>query len=343
MIWGAVWRGTLALGVSFILCASISAQFAPGWRPGEELPPLNPDALGEPPACTEGEIVTRELPEFGDSAWLVSPADPAPDAPAVIMVPGAGAASRDTMRDEAEALARCGIHAATVDKGGVQTMVLRDFDAWEATTRNLISSVREATGTTYIGAMGWSEGGWIVARVLDELDFAIHAGSVIVEPVEQLAWLADNAMSGLPDALRRIPATILSAPVPLGWTTEDSQPHLAATDVPMLALWGEHDEAVPVVEAFGRLNAAAPHTTTYILSGAGHALRGSPWSDVVTQWLEDPEAVEGELRGVEPVANHSVPALPESTWFTHPLTHGVISLAVVVLTVRRYLNRKASS
>ncbi|MDO5495167.1 MAG: alpha/beta hydrolase [bacterium] len=340
-MWRSVFRGLLAAGATAAALAGVSAQFAPGWRPGEDLPPLTLDPLAPADPCT-APVIREDL--LDGSAWLVRPDDAATvptqtaadpgvgdvtgeGAHVVVMIPGAGGASRETMTEQAAELAACGTWAITYDKAGPLAAVLRDFDAWEAQAREAIEAARSLPGAGRVGVMGWSEGGWIASRVLDSADFAVFAGAPIVTPAEQAAWFPDGALAGLPDAIRRIPAMILAQDVTPTWTREDSLPHLRASVVPLLGVWGSDDGVVPALEGIRRLRDARADAAVMVLPGAGHTLEGSPWAPQVSRWIGEPDT---SVRGVPPVSTRSVPGLPASTWYTHPIPHLALTIAVGV-------------
>lgn len=325
----------LAFGLTAALALVLSAQLAPGWAPASDLPSLDPDPLPAAGTCQEGSITKTTLPGADLPTWLVVPAvqETAPDI-AAVLVPGAGPGTRDRLLPAAESLAACGIPSATYDKpAGV---LRRDFDAWGQTAAQVVAATRTATGARQVAAVGWSEGGWVAARLADDADLMVTLGAPMVTPTEQLTWQADSLLAQAPEALRRIPATVLSRPGGPAWTRDDIRPLLAHAEIPILGVWGSADHVVPVSAAVRRLRETAPQASVLVLDGGDHALGGAGagqgqthWAPHVAGWLRDPEP--GVVRGVEPEARHGLPAPPRPTWATHPLIHLALALAAAII------------
>lgn len=325
----AGWRRPAAAAVlAFLLTATtvlvVGAQLAPGWTPGPTLPPLDPDPLADAPTCPEGASTETALP--GHDAWLVSP--PGRPQVAVVLLPGAGVATRDDLLPAARALAACGIAAVTTDKVG-GGLLRRDLVAGAQAVREVLPALRETTGADRVGVVGWSEGGWVAAHLLQDVDVVVTAGAPVVTPAEQLAWLADRTLAGLPDTLRRIPAAVLSRPAGPAWTRVDIRPLLAGSTTPVLGVWGSADEVVPVASAVARLREARPDASVLVLDGGDHELVGTAWAPQVATWLRDPRPAI--TQGVEPQTRHGIPALPRPTWATAPAVHLALALAAALV------------
>lgn len=322
------WRRAAAIGlIGAVAAFALGAQLAPGWRPGSEVP-LPDDAEPAPTTrpCADGAPTVSDLPVPSGVARLTTAPNPMTPTTVLVLVPGAGPSSRDDLAPAADALARCGIHVVTYDKPVPPLPWQRDFAVGAEAAGEALLAARTATRSERAGAVGWSEGGWVVARMLDGLDVAILAGAPVVTPTEQAAWLADSRLAGAPDALRRLPAAALSR-FPLGWTDEDSRPFLIGSTTPLLGVWGQHDTVVPVADAIARLRTAMPAASVLVLGGGDHQLTGSAWPQHVAGWLSQPtpHLVHAEA---DPDARHGVPALPGPTWATHPLTHLAVALTL---------------
>lgn len=314
---------TLTLVLVAPLAVVGGAQFAPGWSPGTPPPPVDPDPLVVTRRCTEAPSTPEPLPGIDVTAWLVTPpSDAGSRDVAVLLIPGAGSATRETLLPQARALAACGIAAVTYDKAG--GAILRDFDAWAATVAEVVAATRRATGARHVGVVAWSEGGWVAARLLHDVDLAVTIGAPVVTPAEQVAWHVDAALADAPPALRRIPAAVLAQPTGLGWTQDDIRPLLATSPVPVLGVWGSADHVVPVTSAVHRLRTALPDAAVMVLPGGDHGLSGIDWAPAVAAWLRQPRP--GTVQGVEPDQSHGLPVLPRPTWVTHPLIHLAIAL-----------------
>lgn len=347
----------LAFALTSVLALAVGAQFAPGWEPGVDQPDLAPDPLPPPSDCPHTAGVAAPLPGTGAdiASWLVSPArengeNGEPNgAPAVaaVLIPGAGSATRDRLLPAARALAACGVPSVTYDKP--DGILFRDFDAWGRTAEQVIAETRKATGAERVAVVAWSEGGWVAARLAREADLIVTLGAPVVTPNEQVAWLADARLSGTPNALRRIPAAVLSRPYGPAWTRDDIRPLLAQAEIPILGVWGSADDVVPVTTAVHRLREAAPHASVIILAGADHALGGDrppgpdhePWAPRVASWLFDPEP--GLRQGVEPEARRSLPVLPRAVLATHPALHLTLAAAAGVVAGVLVGNRTSRS
>jgi pimeloyl-ACP methyl ester carboxylesterase len=178
------------------------------------------------------------------------------------------------------------------------------------------------TGAARVGVLGFSEGSWVVARIAaapEAPDFLVLASAPIVTPLEQSAWIVDRRLSGFPDPVRRVPASLLATGRSvLDYLDEDPRPHLAAGRQPVLAVWGAEDATVPVTTAALRLTESVSlPATLLILPGAGHRLEErSGWADHFTAWvLSDPPTSE-EVRGAAPADVLGVPGLPRGTGLT---------------------------
>lgn len=141
-----------------------------------------------------------DLPDADVPAWLVAPQtsaarDVASDV-ALVLDSGAGPADRDTLLGAARAPAACGVTAVTYDKGGPATLLRRDFPAWAQVTSGVVQATRAATRADRVGVAAWSEGCWVAARMLKDVDLLISLGAPVVTPAEQLAWQADRPLAG---------------------------------------------------------------------------------------------------------------------------------------------------
>lgn len=326
----------VAFALTTALALAVGAQLAPGWRPGAAPHALEPAPLATLPACgAPTEVV--ELPGSPVPASLARPTEveARPDV-AVVLVAGAGPGGRDRLREQAEQLAACGIPAVSYDKPA--GLLRRDFDAWGAVAGEVATATREATGAGRIGVVGWSEGGWVAARVLDQVDMVVTMGAPVVTPTEQLAWQADSALAGAPEALRRVPAALLSRPAGPRWTRDDVRPLLSGSAVPHLGVWGAQDGVVPVMAAVERLREALPTASVLVLPEGGHDLAGTPWAPHVAVWLREP--APSLTQGVQPAQQHGIPTLPEPTLATHPLVH--LTLALIAALTAGTLARRPS-
>lgn len=346
--------GPVGVGLTAFFSASVllvvgTSQLDPGWSPGEPTPPLRPTATDIRGVPSDARTLRQDLTSRRNGRMLpghlVSPA--AGSETAVVLVAGAGPSSRTELLRQAEALAARGVHAVTYDKASDgYSWRRRDFAALAADLVAVVAEARTRTGARRVGVLGFSEGGWVAARAAAARsgpDFLVLASAPVVTPLEQAAWIIDRPLAPLPDAVRRVPASLLAAGRTfLPYLEEDSRPHLAASTLPVLGLWGADDATVPVGPAVRHLTgSAAQPVTVVVLPGAGHALDiRSGWPDLVAAWLAGPDPAADTVRGVEPTITHGVPGLPRGAWFTSPI-FTLLGAAVAGLTAavvrRRHL------
>ena len=347
------------LGASLLAGSGLvigTSQLDPGWSAGRPASPPRPTPIAAAVVPTDAEIVRRDLTASGAGrpilGHLVSPQGGSDTA--VVLVAGAGASPRTQLLGEAQALARRGLHAVTYDKAVAgYSWRRRDFAALAVDLEAVLAETRARTGAKRVGVLAVSEGGWVAARaaaVPASSDFLVLVSAPVVSPLEQAAWLADRRLAGLPDALRRVPASVLATGRRfLPYVDEDTRPHLARSTGPILAVWGAGDAVVPVGTAASRLTAAAGRPVTIrVLPGAGHRLDpGTGWLDQVAAWAVSPGTPSGaDVGGVEPVTSHGVPTLPRGACFTAPPLHLLgagLAAATVMAALRRRTPTKESS
>lgn len=348
-------RGATAFVLSSLVLVVGSSQLAPGWRPGEVLPPLDPAPLSLPQDAVLSATERRERAITHDDgttarAWLVLPraaadaASPAsPTSPAVVLVHGGGPAGRDRMLPLAEAFAAAGVAAITYDKRteGYSTALHRDFGQLAQDAIDVGEALRTQPGIDpeRIGVLGYSEGGWVVptaaAQRPDLFSFLMLGSVSLPTPLQEVLWIADSRLAGAPGWVRRAPSGVLSGGRGLlDYLDDDELEALAHVKVPIYAVWGAEDTTTPVAASAVDLDrvATAP-VTGVLLPGTGHQLGQGPWVDHAAQWVRAPQ-LRSSLSGVEPVSRHGAATPHEPSWLLNPIVHLGLSLGVAALVVR---------
>jgi uncharacterized protein len=195
---------------------------------------------------------------------VVAPREPG-RYPAVVFVHGAGRGSRSALIDQAEYLASAGVVALVYDKRTVgYSFANRDFDllAEDALAAVQVLLERADVDADRVGLWGVSEGGWVVpiaAARSSDVAFAILVSAPNVSPQSQAAWAFDDHLRRMsaPDGLRRAMILALSMGE-FGYSRHDPAPALEGMRQPVLALYGTHDRAIPVVQSARVLEQALP-------------------------------------------------------------------------------------
>ena len=163
-------RAVLAgIGTSVVLLV-LTLVTARGWRPPPTLAPL--DVAPVPSVAVPDRHLPYAFVDRVDTsvAGGLRPgssarAGPRARSPAVVLVAGAGATTRDDLADEAEALARGGLVVLTYDKRRAGYPVLRrDYErlADDALAALDVVARQPAVDPERVGLLGFSEGGWVV-------------------------------------------------------------------------------------------------------------------------------------------------------------------------------------
>lgn len=318
------------------ICAQVS-----GWQPPPQLEPLHPDPIVDRAAATAA-ITTRTTVSFRSAgealrAVLIVPSRGADVG--VVLVSGAGPADRLALLPLAEQIAASGIAVLTYDKRTDGYSALhRDYDQLADDALAAADTLRHATGAVRVGALGISEGGWVVSAAAARatvtlLNFVVLASAPVVSPLEQSSWATDSALREAPVLVRRTAATVVAqGRAIIDYLDFDPGPLLARIDVPVLAIWGADDATVPVNEAYRRLRVALGSAlTAHIVGGAGHDIVGDPepWLAIATDWMDTPSG--GGLTGSEPARTSGVARTPASSLLTDPRLHAAVSAAIAII------------
>ena len=276
---------------------------------------------------------------------VVAPREPG-RYPAVVFVHGAGRGSRSALIDQAEYLASVGVVALVYDKRTVgYSFANRDFDLLAEDALAAVHMLRERpeVDPDRVGLWGVSEGGWVVpiatARSSD-VAFAILVSAPNVSPQSQAAWAFDDHLRRMraPAGLRRAMLLALSMGE-FNYSRHDPVPALANLRQPVLALYGTHDRAIPLVQSARVLEQALPPGagTIRFFDRADHDLRvgdgfAPGYLEAMANWvLELPAtalAAEVRIAGPAPHQDRRAVEPPEApTYATAPVLAGAFALA----------------
>jgi dienelactone hydrolase len=281
--------------------------------------------IGRPQASaaeTGAEIISEEhRVEFYNqdvklAGSLLLPRSESP-LPAVVFVHGAGRQNREPYREVGEFFASQGIAALIYDKRGTgqSSGVYESHEPYE----NLVNDARSAiaflkqrpeVAQSQIGIWGLSQGAYISAAAAsrtDDIRFIITVGASVADGM--MFYYRDNLFRRyeLSDTLRDVaekahlaiyslPHNLpdgfgLSSFAPRSYPPTDEYVHPAWSRVnqPVLAMWGEMDQHVPVGESVAGLKNSLAHAnnqqwTVIILPRANHDLRISETGELHRDW-----------------------------------------------------------
>ncbi|MGH3999238.1 MAG: alpha/beta hydrolase family protein, partial [Pseudonocardiaceae bacterium] len=230
---------------------------------------------------TREEAVVVDAPGGRLSGLVIEPSASGPHRPALVLVAGAGPARAADLVVAGRALAAQGLIVLVYDKRTAgYSPVHRDYTALAEDARAALAAVRARPGVAVdqVGLLGISEGGWVVPIAAAPSPgssgpaFVVLVSAPVVSPGEQVQWILDSGLAaqraplGAREALAAAQATNLPGGL-LSYTRHVPEPALNAIQVPVLALYGTQDAAIPVVDSAERLLAATgPATTAWMLA-----------------------------------------------------------------------------
>lgn len=192
--------------------------------------------------------------------------------PGIVVVTGAGPGPRDDHRAEAEAFARAGVVTLIYDKRTRgYSLTERDYTVL---ANDVLAGLRMLRGMAdvdpaQVGLWGHSEGTWVsedAAGRSSDVAFLVLLGASGVPPQRQQVWSTGEMIrhAGVGGSLAdRFPAATYGLLMALGGFAEpyfDPVPRLTRIQVPVLAIWGEHDASSPPAESAAIL--APPYAAT---------------------------------------------------------------------------------
>ena len=238
--------------------------------------------------------------------------------PAVVFVHGAGEQTREPYREVGEYFASQGIAALIYDKRGTGQSggAYESFEPYENLVNDALSAVaflkqRREIAASQIGIWGLSQGAYISAAAAsrsEDIRFIIVVGAEVADGM--MFYYRDNLFRryGLSsDALRDVAEKayliqqdlnrtfqdgfLLSSFAPRSYPPPDKYVHPAWSHVnqPVLAMWGQLDQHVPVGESVAGLKnslaqANNENWTIIILPRAKHSLGISETGAIQEKW-----------------------------------------------------------
>lgn len=357
---GRIARAAGIFTLSSMILLAVSAGCSRGWRSAPTLPPLQPSAQTPPPEVPLGAVRQTAVWLPGDAAgsgrsvraWILQPAAPPATTaghPGVVLIPGAGAATRDTLLGEARTLAAAGVAAIVYDKRKHgYTALRRDYRVLADDAVRASDVLRAAPGVdaARIGLLGWSEGGWVAPtaaqRAPESFAFVALASAPIVSPLEQVVWAVRRAVGGPAWLERTLTAALSSGRWFAPYLDFDVEPALSALRVPVWAVWGAADAGVPVNQAVRIVNQqVSGPVAVLVVPGAGHQLplesgylqRAAAWIHSLDTTSPSLTAADNVVTGGEPESALGVGQLPVLAWHGHPLLHLALSLTLAIASL----------
>jgi uncharacterized protein len=281
--------------------------------------------MSQPTACadeTGGQSGFEEhLVEFhnGDvklAGSLLLPKSEKP-LPAVIFVHGAGPQTREPYREAAEYFARQGIAALIYDKRGVGKSggTYESRAPYENLVNDSLAGVgllqqRSEIASSQIGMWGLSQGASIIAAAAsrsDDIQFVVGVGASVADGM--MYYYRDNLFRkyGLSETLRDVAEkaqlgqdtlffdlrdeSLPSTFAPKSYPTPEQylSPEWSQVNQPVLAMWGQLDQHIPVGESVLGLKKSLAHAkntkwTFIILPRAKHSLGISETGAIQEKW-----------------------------------------------------------
>jgi pimeloyl-ACP methyl ester carboxylesterase len=249
---------------------------------------------------------------------LLLPRSEAP-VPAVVFVHGAGRQTREPYREAAEYFANQGIAALIYDKrgNGESSGTYESHRPYENLVNDALAAIaflkqRREIAPSQIGVWGLSQGteiGAVAATRSEEVKFIIAVGASVTEPAAAMFYYRDNLFRkyGLSDKLRDVaekaqlvqdslPHNLsngfgLSSFAPRSYPPPNEYVDAAWSQIrrPVLAMWGQLDQHVPVGESVAGLKNSLAHAnnekwTMLILPRAKHSLGISETGAIQEAW-----------------------------------------------------------
>jgi dienelactone hydrolase len=258
--------------------------------------------------------------------------------PAVVFVHGAGRQTRDSYREVGEYFASNGIAALIYDKRGTGESggVYESHEPYENLVNDALSAIaflkqRHEIAQSQIGIWGLSQGAYIGAAAASQsgdIRFIITVGAsvadgmmlyyrdnlfrryAITDTLRDVAEKAHLAQQSLPHNLPD--GSLLTSFVRRSYPPPDEYVHPAWSHVnqPVLAIWGQLDQHIPVGESVAGLKNSLAHAnnqqwTVIILPRANHDLGVSETGELHRKWRGyAPEALKTMTEWTHRVLDH---------------------------------------
>jgi pimeloyl-ACP methyl ester carboxylesterase len=241
--------------------------------------------------------------------------------PAIVFVHGAGRQTRESYREVGEYFASRGIAALIYDKRGTGKSdgAYESHEPYENLVNDALSAVaflkqRREIAASQIGIWGLSQGAYISAAAAsrsEDIKFIIVVGADVADGM--MTYYRDNLFRryGVSDTLRDVAEKLylvqqdlertfqdgfrLSSFAPRSYPPPDKYVHPAWSHVnqPVLAMWGQLDQHIPVGESVAGLKNSLAQAnneswTIIILPRANHDLGISETGALHSKWLGYP-------------------------------------------------------
>jgi dienelactone hydrolase len=293
--------------------------------------------------------------------------------PGIVLVSGSGPQKATDERDVARAFARGGVVSLVYDK---RTAGYSQFQrSYRVLADDALAAVdvlrgRAGVDPAQVGIWGESEGAWVASLAASgspDVAFVVTVGAAGETPAQQTAWSDANDLrhAGVSGSL--VPAVeqggIRLAAGAGAFPEADYDPVPAWEHVhqPVLALWGDHDQEVPVAESARIIRQALDrggnsHYTIRFFTGASHGLRvprgggfeggslltapgvtplAAGYPELVAAWVgrlasgPPPATAETPPHQVSAAPPQSVPLTPLGWYEAPPLQLAVLALLLV--------------
>ncbi|TDE60010.1 alpha/beta hydrolase [Nonomuraea mesophila] len=319
------------------------------------LSPLAPAAAAAAPLPElPGDLVAKDVTFRGGGGLdlrgsVISPAAARDGRAGVVLVHGAGDGTpREKLLAEAVAFARQGLSVLIYDKRSEgYSLFDRSYAHLAEDALGAVAALRNRPGVDpgKVGALGFSEGGWVVpmaaARSAD-IAFVILVGANGLSPLRQQTWAVAAGLrkAGVhgPLAERTVP-NLYRAIADGGMFPEpyfDPGPVLAQVHRPVLAIWGVHDLLTPPRETPPLMAAALEKGgnrayTFRFFADAEHAAHLTPdggvtrlpelapgYADLVGSWVGEAtsgRAPTADVSGPAPVQQDDAVEVPPAAWW----------------------------
>ena len=328
--------------LSALLALSISSSFGAQVASADEIP--------DDPAYT-----TEDVSFSNDGVTLhgtvLVPTDGHAVHPAVVLVAGSGARSRDDYLAEARALAISGVVALVYDKRTVgYSMTERSYALLgdDAIAGLRILQARGDVDRARAGLWGHSEGGWVVPLAADThggIGFVVVAGASAIAPAEVQAWSTCRYLehAGFPEKLcEPVGVNLTRVMVAAGMFPEAGyapMPAIEGLRVPTLVLLAEHDQSIAPVSSgalFGRELDDDVLSQICVVPGADHEFRTSSdgftatpafargYLELAGEWITGLRDSPFDCPSAEPAQQSGDPdPLQPLAWYEAPPAHAV--------------------
>jgi pimeloyl-ACP methyl ester carboxylesterase len=237
--------------------------------------------------------------------------------PAVVFVHGAGQQTREPYREAGEYFASHGIAALIYDKRGTGQSggAYESREPYENLVNDALAAVaflkqHREIAPPQIGIWGLSQGAYISASAAsrsEDIQFIIAVGASVADGTkfyyrdnlfrkyrlsDKLRDVAEKAQLGQDSLPHNLPDGFgISSFAPRSYHPPDQYVHPAwrHVDQPVLAMWGQLDQHVPVGESVAGLKNSLAHAnnkkgTMIILPRAGHSLGISETGEIQSKW-----------------------------------------------------------